>query len=578
MKHALKATAVGIAAAAALFTFCHRSNPTVARAGGTVISLADLETDLLQTSAETSLSQISYEAARSRLTDLIRKELVYQAALHDGFDRKDHIRTVLEENHEAFLLDLLFTKAVLNRVIKESDIRDFYTLSGHVVLSKNIFFRFPPMADAAQRDSVKAVADSVYALIAAGANYDDMVRRFSQDPVSREKGGNIGRLSWTRPDDPITVAAFQLKKGEVGKPVFTRMGCNILKVTDIQPNEQREPYKTARLRIMTILQQAKRTDINETAREYQEKLLKQYKVAYDDSLISATAAKMTAYGSTAGAITEGLKRERDAVLDLPLATYTFGTFPVRRLIGKITGYGPKSRFSVPDGTALKSYVSRWLLPVLLVQNAKDRGLDRDRDLVAKFHRFSRDFIVDKYREEVIIGSTDFTDAEIAAFYEKNKETKYREPETRQVREIHVSDLETAKALHARLKQGAAMAPLAEQYTERRGYDQRKGLLGYIKQQSWGEIGQQAFRMKIGDISEPIPLSNSSGYSIITVLAVQPGHYLDMQRNRARIQSDMLNDRIHTRTNNWYADQEARTGTVINEEVLADVFAKQPQGT
>lgn len=576
MIRGLKAAVIIISAAAIFFTYCANDNPTVAMVGGKTVRLKDLQHELAEIHGDTPLSQISYEAALSSLNTMIKNELVLKAALQDGFDQREKIRSILEKNHDTFLLNRLFQKVVLDRVIKESDIRDYYNLSGRVVTCKNIFFQFPGRATASQRDSVKAVADSIYALITGGASYEDMVSKWSQDPVSRKKGGLIGDLSWTRPDDPITIMAFHLKKGEVGKPVMNRMGCNILKVTNIQQNETRESYTTARPHIISILRQARRKELTDAARKYQVTLQKKYKVVYHDSLISKTGAKILSFGKTAGAVSEGLRKEDGTYLDLPLAEYTFGEFTVRQLIDNIAEYRVSSKFSIPDSTALKSYVSKWIWPLLLVHNAKDRGLDKDPDLIEKYTEFSRNYIIDRYREVVIVGSTDFPDSEITAFYEKYKDAKYREPETRQVREIYVKDLDKAKEIHAKLQNGAPMDQLAEQFTERRGYGRRKGMLGFIKQQSWGEIGQQAFRMRVGEISDPITLTGSPGYSIIKVLAVKPWHYLSIESNRARIRSDLLNKKIATRTNKWYTDRKASTDIAINKEVLADVFTKQSQ--
>lgn len=77
---------------------------------------------------------------------------------------------------------------------------------------------------------VKQRADSVYNLVRSGEDFAQLARRFSEDPVSREQGGD---LQWFRPGTMVKEfedVAFSLRPGQVSPPVLTSYGYHIIKV------------------------------------------------------------------------------------------------------------------------------------------------------------------------------------------------------------------------------------------------------------------------------------------------------------------------------------------------------------
>lgn len=76
----------------------------------------------------------------------------------------------------------------------------------------------------------RMIADSVYASIQRGANWDEACARFSEDKVSAAKGGYIGFFGINRYQRTFEDAAFALEKdGDVTTPVETSIGWHIIK-------------------------------------------------------------------------------------------------------------------------------------------------------------------------------------------------------------------------------------------------------------------------------------------------------------------------------------------------------------
>ncbi len=73
--------------------------------------------------------------------------------------------------------------------------------------------------------------------IAAGASFYAMARKYSQDTFSAKKGGDLGYLTRGVMPPTFDKKLFQLKKGQISKPVLTRFGYHLIQLEAIKPAE-----------------------------------------------------------------------------------------------------------------------------------------------------------------------------------------------------------------------------------------------------------------------------------------------------------------------------------------------------
>lgn len=110
-----------------------------------------------------------------------------------------------------------------------------------------------------------------------------------------------------------------------------------------------------------------------------------------------------------------------------------------------------------------------------------------------------------------------TDADIAAYYEKNK-AQYSQPESRDVRHILVKTKKQADELYTQLQGGADFAALAKKYSEDTGSKANGGKLTISKGQTVAPFDKIAFQLKKNEISKPV--KTEFGYHIIQPLSDQ----------------------------------------------------------
>lgn len=117
----------------------------------------------------------------------------------------------------------------------------------------HILLLVPQKASEAKKDSVKLRIDSIYTAIKKGADFAEMARKYSQDPGSAQRGGDLGG-----PYAPGAMikefedVAYTLKDGEVSKPFLSAFGYHIIKMNK---REQLPSYDSLRTNILQFLEQ-----------------------------------------------------------------------------------------------------------------------------------------------------------------------------------------------------------------------------------------------------------------------------------------------------------------------------------
>jgi len=91
-------------------------------------------------------------------------------------------------------------------------------------------------------------AEEVKRRLEEGADFAELAREYSQDPGSREKGGDLGCIGRGETVPNFEEAAFGAEEGEVVGPVKTQFGYHVIKVYDVR-RESTEPLSEVEDRI-----------------------------------------------------------------------------------------------------------------------------------------------------------------------------------------------------------------------------------------------------------------------------------------------------------------------------------------
>jgi protein-export membrane protein SecD len=186
-------------------------------------------------------THLVYEADMSGISEGDRDEAL--AGVRDVIERRINafgvaeplVQTERSGSHYRIIVELAGIKDV-NQAIKmigETPTLDFRETAPTPPATTTITTPVLTPAMKAYNDAAKKKADMVDNLaLAKGADFAALAKQYSEDPGSKDKGGDLGFFSKDQMVAPFADAAFALKVGEITKtPVLSQYGYHIIKKT-----------------------------------------------------------------------------------------------------------------------------------------------------------------------------------------------------------------------------------------------------------------------------------------------------------------------------------------------------------
>lgn len=222
---------------------------------------------------------------RNETADFEVAFLGVEHALDQVTATEDDARSFYQAHTERFthpeqrrLRFLVVDSARLSRelTVPEEQIVEYYESNqdefvvGEEVRARHILIR-PLLEDEKAWLDAEQKARDVYAQATApGADFAALARRFSDDPGSRDGGGDLGWFERGRMVPEFEEAVFSLNPGEVSEPVRSQFGYHVIRLEDRRPGDVRsldQVRDTIRMRLAQGLQEAEGTRRAQALRE-----------------------------------------------------------------------------------------------------------------------------------------------------------------------------------------------------------------------------------------------------------------------------------------------------------------------
>jgi peptidyl-prolyl cis-trans isomerase D len=120
----------------------------------------------------------------------------------------------------------------------------------------HILIALPPQADEAEAARALAKVQELARQLRAGADFAALARRYSQDPDSAARGGDLGDVRRGMLPRELEQAVFALQPGGVSEPVRSQYGFHLAKLTGHVP-EKRQPFEAVRPELVKLVRSRK---------------------------------------------------------------------------------------------------------------------------------------------------------------------------------------------------------------------------------------------------------------------------------------------------------------------------------
>lgn len=214
---------------------------------------------------------------------------------------------------------------------------------------------------------------------------------------------------------------------------------------------------------------------------------------------------------------------------------------------------------------------------VLSQEAKRKGLDKKKEILAKVEDFKRAMIIDALLEDVLRRKGEVAEEEIQRYYKENK-ALFVEPQEIKIRQIIVDSEPVLREVLTKLTEGESFEKLASTYNIGK-FREDGGNLGYIRRgqlaPSFIQFEEAAFSLKKkGEISEVI--KTPYGYHILRLEDMRGTALRPIDQVREKIRSFLQPKKKQEAYLEYVREVKSRAKILVNEKLWAKEERKELQ--
>ena len=406
--------------------------------------------------------------------------------------------------------------------------------------------------------AAKLRADSVLAQLKAGASFEELVQKYSDDPGSKEKGGDLGYFERRMMVKEFDEAAFNMEVGQISDLVQTNFGYHIIKLTDKMDTQ---PYESEYENLKNMFnkqrfQHEKEVLIDSLKKKYvfeiDENVLNQF-VANSDSLRFGMVHPK--YDQIAG----------DVLFSFAKKKVTVGEFlEAANQNSKITAKPMDNLAEVMNAINILAE------DMLLEEEAMN--LDKEDPEFSQLMSDYRDGIfIFKIQEEEVWNKVKIDSADVYNYWASNKD-KYSWPERISFSEIYSTKDSLIQQYYKMLQSGASFDSIAAMYTERANKKKESGKYE-LQSIDHSDFYIEANKIpEVGNFAKPVAFAG--GYSIFKLNERLPAGLKTFEGAKAEASGEyqeMLSKKLE---NDYLTSLENRYKPKVYYDKLENAFKQE----
>ena len=473
--------------------------PVLATVAGDPITLSEFRSFAEPIPDGMKEGETPYERDRQLLESLVDRELLLRAALDTGVDSDPEVQADLEQFEHRYLRKLHFHEYIARRVtITPEEVEAHHRATGrHRALRLGAIMLHEP-----------AAADSIHALLKAGADFKALARKHSVHEPTAPKGGDFGTylVRDLMPPEASTAAA-DLEVGAFTEPLRETLGREgrfhvIYMVLDEVPS----PLSASEAIVVEEVALRKR---DERMLEYLDSLRSVYPVQVRGPTVRLLAERISEAAETGPDLSDSEAGE-------VIATYgdrevTVGGFFEMARRAKV------KEVREADSLAIAQLLRDQILSELFIQaEIEASGLREDAGFQKAVDLKRQELLVTALRRREVTSHVRASDEEARRFYDENPD-QFTRPEYTAIVEIVVASDTMAMRLRRELEEGADAEALAAEHTLRPGAAHHNGRLNVsvFTQSFFPVLAEKVPEVEVGRVGGPFEVA--MGHSVFKVL-------------------------------------------------------------
>ena len=540
----------------------------VAKVGDREITVEELEGEFQRQSRLIIQGRSELDRRRDALDKLIDDHVVVLGAYNEGLDIEVENDTAFLRQKDQILLNELYKKEILDKSkISDGELKKHYAKMKEEIHAWHILV------------ASEELADSIYQQVNEGADFGELAKEKSIDPSAQTNAGDLGFFGWGKMVPEFQEVAFELKEGEISKPVKTQFGWHIIRLIERRETEQ-QPFDKAKDMIRAQLERGKR---EKRMRDYFEELKKEVNFKLDEEILDLLMSKKTEPPpDSLGLRRTGDQLEMDKFTEeekgLTLFSHKGGQITLGDFVSQFNTMPPQYRPKLDNKEKMGEIAFQSIALDVLSETARNRNLEGTRAFKDSWGKFKEAEMVKRMRATVILKGVGITEEEIQGYYDRHPE-RFEKPAEVQVKEILVKTEEEASDILSQLNKGANFETLAEEKTIRTYVQNKGGDLGSFRRTRYPELFDAAFQINQGDLEGPIKIADQQFgecYAVIKLIDKKEAEKTPLDEIKDQVTRQARTEKDNKIVRGWIDTQKGRLTIEINEEVLESTVEEKAE--
>lgn len=238
---------------------------------------------------------------------------------------------------------------------------------------------------------------------------------------------------------------------------------------------------------------------------------------------------------------------------------------------KLSGLSAYERARYRSEEGHKEFLNSLILQRIMVEKAKEIGLDKDEEVQKKIEALMQDttarVLAEALVKREVLDKVVVTDKEAKAYYDEHK-NEFVEKERAKIRQITVATEEDAQRIRQELENGADFVELAKENSIDPHAANKSGDPGYIERgRMSAELDKVIFNLEVGGISDPV--KTKLGYHIIKLEEKKEASTREFYEVSDEIKEKLLFDKQQKEYKEWLHQLEGNAKIEIKTSFGGD---------
>lgn len=366
----------------------------------------------------------------------------------------------------------------------------------------------------------KSEAENLYQRLKLGFTFKELAKQVFTDSILANNGGYLGYHTWGDFDPAFEEAAFNLKVGEISKPVKTEFGYSIIKVED----KKTKPILTEHefeLKKKQIIRSVKINMKKPATEKYVNSLIDFSKIKFNEKCLKLIFEKYQ---------TDSLKKIEinEKKINTPNCVFyknkKYSNYWILKKLDELPGYESRK---ISDPKKMKDVIKGIILQTKLLKIAHKKGYDTNRAALNTFKKLKTQLFMN-FKKLLVLKEMKLPDSTVYRYY-LNHKNFFSTHNKLNVQEIIIKKITLADSLIKILTNGGDFGKLAKRFSLRKTTAKKNGVVGFVSLEKFGKLKKKFWSLNVGELVGPIKMNGYFGiFKILGKKASKPLKFRDIK--------------------------------------------------